>query len=110
MAAVSASGVHAADSETGEVANPKDKIVCKTQRFVGSNIPSRVCKTKGEWEQARIDAKRSLNKPHEGRGAARSSERQRASKFFRTGWIFRQLTPTYLGTFPVVSTQRSTSG
>jgi hypothetical protein len=63
LAAVSASGVHAADSETGEVANPKDKIVCKTQRFVGSNIPSRVCKTKGEWEQARIDAKRSLNKP-----------------------------------------------
>ena len=65
-AAISASGAYAKDSATEkstETADPKEKIVCKTQRFVGSNIPSRVCKTKGEWDQARIDAKRSLNRP-----------------------------------------------
>ena len=63
-AAISAGGAYAKDSATTEAAvDPKAKIVCKTERFVGSNIPSRVCKTKGEWEQGKIDAKRSLNKP-----------------------------------------------
>jgi hypothetical protein len=67
-AAISAGGAYAKDSATETTtteaaADPKAKIVCKTERFVGSNIPSRVCKTKGEWEQGKIDAKRSLNKP-----------------------------------------------
>ena len=65
--ALSAGGAYAQDSATETTTeaavDPKAKIVCKTERFGGSNIPGRVCKTKGEWEQGRIDAKRSLNKP-----------------------------------------------
>ena len=62
-AAVSATGAYAKDPESTAAADPKAKMVCKTERFVGSNIPSRVCKTKAEWEQGKIDAKRSLNRP-----------------------------------------------
>ena len=68
VAVVSASGAYAKDPATATTAvetpaKPKEKMVCKTERFVGSNIPSRICKTKAEWEQAKIDAKRSLNDP-----------------------------------------------
>jgi hypothetical protein len=28
------------------------KVVCKTEQFVGSIIPRRICKTKAEWEAA----------------------------------------------------------
>ena len=64
-AALPAVSAHAKDSETTTeaAAEPKPKLVCKTERFVGSNIPSRVCKTKAEWDQGKIDAKRSLNRP-----------------------------------------------
>lgn len=64
---ISAGGAYAKDPATGTTAetaaDAKEKMVCRTERYVGSNIPSRVCKTKGDWEQARIDAKRSLNRP-----------------------------------------------
>lgn len=53
----------ATEATAQEATPPKEKLVCKTERFVGSNIPSRVCKTKAEWEQGKIDAKRSLNRP-----------------------------------------------
>jgi hypothetical protein len=65
-AVISTGAAHANDSasETAEAtAKPKEKMVCKTERFVGSNIPSRVCRTKAEWEQAKINAKRSLDDP-----------------------------------------------
>jgi hypothetical protein len=66
VAAVPASGAYAKDSanETTaaeKAAKAKEKVVCKTERYVGSHIPSRICKTKAEWEQAKIDAKRSLD-------------------------------------------------
>ena len=68
VAVISASGAYAKDSSTETTVSQatteaKEKVVCRTERYVGSNIPSRVCKTKGEWEQARIDAKRALNRP-----------------------------------------------
>lgn len=68
VAVVSASGASAKDAATETTAveaaaKPKEKMVCKTERFVGSHIPSRICKTKAEWEQAKIDAKRSLDDP-----------------------------------------------
>ena len=65
-AMISAGAAHAKDSATDTTeatAKPKEKMVCKTERFVGSNIPSRVCKTKAEWEQGKLDAKRSLDDP-----------------------------------------------
>ncbi len=38
------------------------KIVCKTEDFVGSIIPRRICKTKADWEQGAYDAKDALSK------------------------------------------------
>jgi len=67
VALVCASDAYAKDSTnetpTEATAAAKEKVICKTERFVGSNIPGRVCKTKAEWEQGKIDAKRSLNRP-----------------------------------------------
>ena len=38
-----------------------EKPVCKTERFVGSRISSRVCKTRAEWEEgASAQRKRSI--------------------------------------------------
>ena len=36
--------------------DPNTDTVCKTQSFVGSRIPERICKTRGEWDQGRKDA------------------------------------------------------
>ena len=63
---------------TGQVAPPPkvadgDRIVCKSQRFVGSHLGQRVCKPKSDWDAGRKDAKDALdqrqlrvNKPEEG--------------------------------------------
>ena len=32
------------------------KIVCKTEEFVGSRIPKRICMTRSQWEQGRQKA------------------------------------------------------
>jgi hypothetical protein len=34
-----------------------DKIVCKSERSVGTNLSSRVCKTKGKWAAEREAAR-----------------------------------------------------
>ena len=50
-----------------------DKIVCKSQKFVGTNIRERICKKKSEWDQGKYDAQRAmerrgLNKDVKGQG------------------------------------------
>src|SRR3954451_13604316 len=37
--------------------NPLDKVVCKSDYFVGSMIPKRICLTKRQWIQAEQDGK-----------------------------------------------------
>ena len=37
------------------------KIVCKSERFVGSNLRQRICKTKGEWDNAKKNAHDALD-------------------------------------------------
>lgn len=37
------------------------KIVCKTDEFVGSMIPRRICKTRAEWEEGAVDAQRAMD-------------------------------------------------
>jgi hypothetical protein len=37
------------------------KVVCKTEQFVGSVIPRRICKTKAEWEAAADNSKQYLD-------------------------------------------------
>ncbi len=32
-----------------------NRMVCRRQKETGSRLPSRVCKTAGEWEQERLD-------------------------------------------------------
>ena len=41
--------------------DPQQKVICKTEDFVGSLIPRRICKTKADWEQGAIDAKAALD-------------------------------------------------
>ena len=41
--------------------DPQQKIVCKTEDFVGSLIPRRICKTKADWDEGAIDAKAALD-------------------------------------------------
>jgi hypothetical protein len=38
-----------------------DKLVCKSEQFVGSNIRRRICKTQGEWDQGAVDARNALD-------------------------------------------------
>lgn len=39
-----------------------DKIVCKSEKMVGSNISTRICRTKTEWEISRETNKRTLDR------------------------------------------------
>jgi len=32
--------------------DPSQQIICKDDTYVGSHIPSRVCKTRAEWDEA----------------------------------------------------------
>ena len=48
--------------EAAPVKKDADKIVCKSERFVGSHVSERICKPKSEWETGRKNAKDALNK------------------------------------------------
>ena len=39
-----------------------DKIICKSERMVGSNLSTRICHTKAEWDAAREADKRTLDR------------------------------------------------
>lgn len=43
-------------ASAADVAKPKkdksQEIVCKTDSYVGSHIPDRICKTRAEWDEA----------------------------------------------------------
>lgn len=50
----------------GEEKPAKEKMVCKTERFVGTHMSERICKPKEEWDNAKkrsqdiLDRKRQL--------------------------------------------------
>ena len=46
--------------------DPGQKVVCKTEEFVGSMIPRRICKTRAEWEAGEFDAKQALDRQRTG--------------------------------------------
>ena len=48
------------DPETKKGANP-EQIVCKVERFVGSRIANRVCKTRAEWKRVADDTKQAMD-------------------------------------------------
>lgn len=45
-----------------------DKIVCKSERFVGSNMSSRICKTRREWQITRNQTREFLDTERISRG------------------------------------------
>lgn len=62
-AAVVASGVVAAQNPNltpNAKADPSQKIVCKTERLVGSMIEKRICRTQDEWDAIESGAKQSV--------------------------------------------------
>lgn len=66
VAAFAVMATHASAADDSQPAakkpvDPQQKIICKTEDFVGSLIPRRVCKTKADWEQGAIDAKAALD-------------------------------------------------
>ena len=55
-AGVLVSGVANADDPKPAKKDDSQKIVCKTEEFVGSMIPKRVCMSRADWErQAQMD-------------------------------------------------------
>ena len=42
---------------------PKDpnEIVCKSERFVGSNRSTRICRSRADWENSRTDSQQALD-------------------------------------------------
>ena len=39
----------------------EEKVVCKSKKFVGSNVSQRICKTESEWRIGKEDAQRALD-------------------------------------------------
>ena len=61
-AAVAQAGVPASAAATPAATAKADKVICKSDSFVGSKISRRICKTQSEWDQGREGAKDTLNK------------------------------------------------
>jgi predicted secreted protein len=62
FAAAAASQPPAANPQAAENPPKKEKRICKTDNFVGSHIPRRICKTEAEWEAGKQGAKDTLDK------------------------------------------------
>ena len=48
--------------DAAPVKKDQDKVVCKSERFVGSHLSERVCKPRSEWETGKKNAKDAFNK------------------------------------------------
>jgi hypothetical protein len=70
LAQVAAPAVAPPTDQKAAKKNDRNKVICKTDEYVGSRIPSRICKTASEWEVTRQDAQTRLNQ------AGRSTDRQ----------------------------------
>ena len=61
MAAAAASPPATANAQPPQNRNQAEKKICKTDDFVGSRIPRRVCKTEAEWKAGRDEARDAMN-------------------------------------------------
>jgi len=57
LAILSTAAAAADKPDPNKPVNPGDKIICKSEMFVGSMIPKRVCMTRSQWERGAEDAK-----------------------------------------------------
>jgi hypothetical protein len=51
-----------------------DKIVCKAERSVGTNLSSRVCKSKAKWAEERARSREDIQDDVNARAGAQKSE------------------------------------
>ena len=49
-----------ANELTKKGADP-EQVICKIERFVGSNLKNRVCKTRAEWKRVADDTKQGMD-------------------------------------------------
>ena len=61
-AAAAASNASAAPVSQEPIKAVEDRVVCKSERFVGSHRTQRICKPKSEWDTARKDAKEAMER------------------------------------------------
>ena len=61
-AAVAQADVPAANALPQATKAKADKQICKSESFVGSRVPRRICKTRSEWDAGREGARDTLNK------------------------------------------------
>lgn len=60
MIAANVGAVTTAPAEAAPV--KKEKMVCKSERFVGSHLSQRVCKPQSEWDAAKVNSKNLLDR------------------------------------------------
>jgi hypothetical protein len=59
---IASGGSAAGNPDQKKPADPDQKLICKTDYFVGSKIPKRVCLTRAQWEQGEQDGKDALER------------------------------------------------
>lgn len=62
LAAAAAGTAPVADAQPTSAKADGDRIVCKSERFVGSHLSERICKPKSEWERGRRAARDGLDR------------------------------------------------
>ena len=62
IAAAAAASNVAATSAAPAPTKVQDRVVCKSERFIGSHRTQRICKPKSEWDTGRKDAKEALER------------------------------------------------
>ena len=60
-AAVAQAAVPASPPAPPAAKDKGEKVICKTDSFVGSKIPRRICKTRSQWDHGREGAKDTMN-------------------------------------------------
>jgi hypothetical protein len=66
-AAAAVSTPPAASPQPAQQPPKKEKMICKSESFVGSRVPKRICMTESEWQAGRQGAKDTMDAI--GRGA-----------------------------------------
>jgi hypothetical protein len=66
VAAAAANPTAVSGQEATEPKPKEERIVCKSKKFVGSNLSQRICKTESEWRAGREDAQRALDDRNRG--------------------------------------------
>lgn len=72
FAAAAAASPPTATAQPAQERPRAEKKICKSDDFVGSRIPRRICKTEAEWQAGKENAKETMNEISRG-GDYRSS-------------------------------------